>query len=316
MKDTLQSSGPILVTGATGFVGSALVRRLVSSGAAVHILARKTSSPWRIKDIPEIALHYGDLANADSVKTVVNKVQPRGIFHLGVSNLIGAVGADNETLIQTNIGGTAHLLDVASAVGFDFFVTVGSFLEYGFRDHPVREDERCEPGELYGVTKLFGTLYGSALARSKNQPIVSLRLFTPYGPRNEPKRLTHAVISQALADKPIALTSPTISRDFIFIDDVVELLLEASRKAKEYRGEVFNAGSGIRTPLGDVVSYILEHTGSQTEVRWGSYHSVSYDSDAWQADMTKTFAHFSWRPKHSLHAGLDRTIEHFEKYGC
>ena len=230
--------------------------------------------------------------------------------------MVSGRGAKNETIIQTNVGGTIALLDAASTVGFDFFVITGSFLEYGFKDHPIREDERCEPGELYGVTKLAGTLYGSALARARKQPIVTLRIFTPYGPQNDERRLTHLLISSALRGEPISLTRPTVSRDFIFAPDAVELILEASEKAGEYRGEIFNAGSGVRTPIGDAVSYILERTASKSEVKWGGFRSVSYDSDAWQADMTKTFSHFEWKPKHSLYEGLDTTIEHFKKYGC
>ncbi|HBV01195.1 MAG TPA: hypothetical protein DEF00_02235 [Candidatus Taylorbacteria bacterium] len=309
--------GPVLITGASGFVGSHVVRKLVSDGARVHALVRKTSNLWRIQDIlHDITLEYADLADSESIAQAITKVKPKGIFHLGVSNVVSGLGAKNETIIQTNALGTVALLDAASAASFDFFVMTGSFLEYGFKDHPVREDELCEPGELYGVSKLAGTLYGAALGRSQKKPIVALRLFTPYGPFNEPQRLTHQVIASALHVAPIALTSPTISRDFIFVDDAVELILEASQKAGEYRGEIFNAGSGVRTPIGDAVSYILEQTSSKSEVKWGSFRSVSYDSDTWQADMTKTFSHFSWRPKYSLHEGLDKTIEHFRKYGC
>jgi len=156
--------GPVLITGASGFVGSHVVRKLVSDGARVHALVRKTSNLWRIQDIlHDITLEYADLADSESIAQAITKVKPKGIFHLGVSNVVSGLGAKNETIIQTNALGTVALLDAASAASFDFFVMTGSFLEYGFKDHPVREDELCEPGELYGVSKLAGTLYGAAL---------------------------------------------------------------------------------------------------------------------------------------------------------
>ncbi|MBI2476207.1 MAG: NAD-dependent epimerase/dehydratase family protein [Candidatus Taylorbacteria bacterium] len=310
-------SGSILVTGATGFVGSHLARKLVMLGCDIHVLVRPTSNLWRLKDISsKITLHHGDLADKASVEKVVAEVKPKGIFHLGAAIVISGLGADSETMVAANVLGTVNLLDAASSYPYDFFVAMGSFLEYGFKDHPIAESEICQPGELYGITKLLGTLYGQALARREGKPIVTLRLFTPYGPWNEKERLTHKIIASALAGKEIALTRPTVSRDFVFIDDIVELILEAALAALKYRGEIFNLGSGVRTPIGDVVSYILKKTNSKSEVKWGTFRGVSYDSDWWQADMTKTFSCFSWRPKCPLHAGLDKTIEHFKKYAC
>lgn len=309
--------GPLLVTGASGFVGSHVVRALVSNGTRVHALVRKTSNLWRLASVQkDITLEYGDFADLDSIGDIITRVKPKGVFHLGVSNVVSGLGEKNETIIQTNVLGTAALLDRASAAGFDFFVSIGSFLEYGIKDHAIKETELCEPGELYGVTKLAGTLYGIALARAKKLPIVALRLFTPYGSCNDEKRLTHHVIASALCNVPIALTRPAVSRDFIFVDDAVTLMLEAAEKANKCGGEIFNAGSGVRTPIGDAVSYILQKTASKSEVKWDSFRDVSYDSDTWQADMAKTFAHFLWRPKHSLHEGLDKTIEHFKGHGC
>ncbi|MES2087653.1 MAG: NAD-dependent epimerase/dehydratase family protein [Patescibacteria group bacterium] len=309
-------SGPILVTGGTGFVGSHLVHALVERGFEVHVLARPASNFWRLEGIiSKISVHHGDLSDKASIEKIVKKIKPKGIFHLGVASVVSGVGADNGTIIATNVLGTINLFEATASLPYDFFVSMGSFLEYGFKDHPIAESEICQPGELYGVTKLAATLYGQALARAQNKPIVTLRLFTPYGPANEKERLTSKIIAQALAGKEIALTRPTVSRDFVFVSDVVELLLEAADKAEKYKGEIFNIGSGVRTSIGDVVSHILQKTQSKSEVKWGTFRSVSYDSDVWQADMTETFSHFSWRPKVSLHAGLDRTIEHFKKFG-
>ncbi|MEK7208056.1 MAG: NAD-dependent epimerase/dehydratase family protein [Patescibacteria group bacterium] len=316
MTPSVKETGPVLVTGASGFVGSHLARSLVLGGSEVHALVRKDSVLSRLQDIlPKLRLEYGDLSDKESIKRVVAAVKPRGIFHLGVSNVVSGVGAETETLIKTNVAGTAHLLDAAAGRGFDFFVHIGSFLEYGVKAHPVREDERCEPGELYGVSKLAGTLYAQALGRREKLPVIVFRLFTPYGPQNDPRRFVATVISKALKNEPIALTSPRVSRDFIFVEDAVELFLEGAGKAGALSGEIFNAGTGVRTTLEEAVLSILKKTASQSEVKWGSFREVSYDSNDWQADMGKTFSHVSWRPKHSLKEGLDRAIAYFKAHG-
>ena len=128
---TTLPQGPVLVTGGSGFVGSHVVTRLAMLGVPVHALVRKTSDLWRLQGVlPKITLEYGDLTDQDSIKNVIAKVKPSGIFHLGVSNVVSGVGADSETIIRTNVSGTVQLLDVASSAGFDFFVMTGRFLVY------------------------------------------------------------------------------------------------------------------------------------------------------------------------------------------
>jgi nucleoside-diphosphate-sugar epimerase len=121
----------------------------------------------------------------------------------------------------------------------------------------------------------------------------------------------HETIARALRNEPLSLTSPRVTRDFIFIDDVVALFEEAMEKASASRGEIFNCGTGIATSLQEVASLVLAATNSRSDVRWGAHMNVSYDSDRWVADMTKTFAHFRWRPTHTMQDGIAKTVEWF-----
>lgn len=309
-------TGPILVTGASGFVGSHVVKALVNLGLEVHVLVRKTSNLSRLKEVEgKFKIHFGDLTDKVSVEKVAAEVNPKGIFHLGVASIVSGVGAGSETMIATNLVGTINLIDSTKSLNYDFFVMTGSFLEYGFKANPIKENDLCEPAEIYGITKLAGTLYGQSTARINKKPIVIFRLFTPYGPENEPARLTHKIISNSLKGADISLTSPKISRDFIYIDDVVELLLQGASKASDCSGEIFNAGSGVKTTLDEVVNVIIEKIKSKSLIKWGDFRAVSYDSDSWQSNMDKTFKYFSWRPKVNLHDGLEKTIQYYKQFG-
>lgn len=305
----MPSDTRVLITGGAGFIGSHLARALVRDGREVHLFLREHSDTRRIKDIvPSLNIHTVDLTREKEVQTAVEKVRPSGIFHLAVSTIASGVTASADELIQTNIAGTVHLVRALQKMEYDYLVTAGSFLEYGIKHESAKESDICEPPELYAVTKLAATLFCRATAREYKKPIVMLRLFTPYGPNIQEERLIAKIILNALRGEDIKLTRPKIARDYVYVDDIVACFLEAARHAQEFGGEIFNVGSGTPTSIAELVKYIVEKTGSQSGIRWHAFPSVSYDSDLWCADMSKTFSNFSWRPRVSLEQGLDKTI--------
>ena len=300
----------VLITGAGGFIGSHLTQRLIKGGAEVHIILRKKSDTWRIKNLlPRLNVYRGDLADAEFLKKTAKKINPQGIFHLATSTIMSGVRASNEEIIRTNIMGSANLIDALESVNYEYFINTGSFSECGLKNRPIKESDVCEPAELYSITKLAQTLYGQAVARTKDKPILTFRIFTPYGPAVQEGRLIYNMIYRALHDQGINLTEPSTVRDFIYVDDIIELYLEAAGKAGDLKGEIFNAGSGVKTSFGDLADKILKITGSKSKVNWGAFPPVHYDSDKWQADMTKTFSRFDWRPKYDLDRGLAKTID-------
>lgn len=299
----------ILVTGGAGFIGARLVRQLVAGGHTVALITRANTDLSRIRDLlPRVRHVTGDLADRAAVRELVRVMRPAGVFHLAASVVMSGQLAPTHEVINTNFLGTVNLLDAAAEAGCGFFVQAGSSFEYGIVTHPLAEDDHCRPVELYGVTKLAATRYGQALALVKELPVLTLRLFTPYGPGIQQGRLVERVVSAALAGAPLALTDPRVTRDFIFVDDVVAAFVEAARLAPSHRGEVFNVGSGTAATLAQLVALVQSQTGSQSEVRWHTAASPPYDRGYWCADMRKTFAAFSWRPRTDLAAGMAEFI--------
>jgi nucleoside-diphosphate-sugar epimerase len=302
-------AGRALVTGATGFVGSHIARRLVHEGLEVHVLRRASSDFWRMQDIlPDVRTHVADLRDPPSLEAAVRASRPDYVFHLAASTVVAGATDAARDLIAINLLGTVHLIDACEAVGYRGMVTTGDSFEYTPSMERLSEDARCQPTNLHGITKLAATLQASAVARTRGKPIVTLRLFSTYGPADQPRRLVPRVIAGALAGTSLPLSRRDIARDWVYVDDLVELYLEAAARAHELSGEIFNAGSGVLGSIEDVVARVLLLTGSRAVPLWGTFEAPDHDRFPWVADPAHTFSRLAWRPRTPLDEGLARTI--------
>jgi len=309
----IQNKEKILVTGATGFVGSHLAHRLVAEGHDVHVLIREHSDMWRIKNIVDkITVHEGELSNKNSIASIIDTIKPEGVFHMAALTITSGMSEGALEMVNVNLLGTINLIDALSQIEYKFFINAGSFIEYRGENRPVTETDLCEPKEVYSITKLGATLYAKATGVIKNKPIITFRLFTPYGPLIQSGKLIEQIILNPIKGKLIKLTRPAIARDFIFIDDLIDLFVEAAGKAHTYKGEIFNAGSGVKTTIKELSDYVFSITDSASEVVWNESAATAYDLDSWQADMTKTFSSFDWRPQYTLAQGVTKMIDFYK----
>lgn len=215
----------VLVTGATGFVGACLTRRLVDAGHEVHLCTRAESDRWRIADLlGDVREHEVNLRDRPSVEKAVRSIEPKIICHLAT---YGGFASQREStaIYEVNLLGTVNLLRACEQTGFDLFINTGSSSEYGIKSQPMRESDLLEPIGDYGVSKAAASLFCSAEARETCLPIVTLRLFSPFGPWDDPKRLIPFVIKSFLRGEVPKLSTPASVRDYIFIDDVVDSYL-------------------------------------------------------------------------------------------
>lgn len=307
-------AGKVFITGATGFIGSHMARRLVREGYEVHALTRSNSDTARIRDVESsIVKHIGNLTDREGIFKILREIEPSHIIHFAVSTAMSGMTAPADEVVRTNLEGMVNLVDAAKEINIDSFINTGTFLEYGSANRPSKEEEsQGIPPEIYSITKLASTHYGQVVAQKEGKPIVTIRLFTPYGPHITKGRLVYNVIASALKNEPIRMTGPKITRDFIYVEDLMDLYLEAMQKARQFPGEIFNAGSGKATTFEDLVKMIVKITDSKSGVEWGALPSVVYDNNLWQADMEKTFSHFSWRPQNTLEDGLKKTSDWFK----
>lgn len=292
-----------LITGATGFIGSCLLRRLVRDGEHVHIIIRKEASPWRIKDLlPKVTRHISDLSDTEELRNIFETVRPRVIYHLAA---YGAYSYQNDAdrIMSTNILGTWNMLKAASAVGYDLFVNTGSSSEYGFKKFPMKETDILEPVSYYAVAKSSQTLLCSHVAREEKMPIVTLRPFSVYGPYEEPSRFMPTLMKALYFAEKMELVSPEISRDLIYVEDMVDAYLLTDR-LKKYPGEVFNIGTGRQYSIKEVVETAVKVTGRITDFRWGEMKPRVWDTANWVADISKAEKLLNWHPAVKLEKGL------------
>ncbi len=303
----------VIVTGATGFVGANLARRLLHTGHEVHLLVRPGSERWRIEDIrADVRLHELHLENASTVAPVVKRIRPEWVFHLAAHGAYSSQ-TDWQQMVQTNLCGTANLVSACLPTGFEALVNTGTSSEYGLKAHAPLESEVLEPNSHYAVTKAAATLYCQHAAKSHRVHLPTLRLYSVYGPYEDPQRLLPTLILAGLQGQLPPLVNPKIARDFVYVDDVVEAyLLAATVQAHEF-GPVYNIGTGVQTKLREVVKLARRVLNVPAKPAWGTMPNRKWDTDSWICDNRKAQAALGWRPRHDLEAGFRKMVAWFQQ---
>ena len=301
----------VVVTGAAGFIGSHLSESLLADGHEVTgIDAFVDYYPRELKEqnlrtsrqSSRFTFAEGLLQQVELGPLLEGAAQ---VYHLAAQAGVRASwGSEFAVYTEHNVLGTQRLLEAAVAAGVPRLVYASSSSVYGNAPGlPLREDSLCRPVSPYGVTKLAAEHLGLLYASELGLPVVSLRYFTVYGPRQRPDMAFHRFLKACREDGPIALYGDgSQTRDFTFIDDIVRATRAAADQGRP--GCVYNVGGGERVILRDVLRLIEDVSGRRLKVR--QEHAQKGDMRDTFADTSAASRDLAFRSTVALHEGLAR----------
>ncbi len=303
----LQLQGPILVLGASGFIGANLFRVLLRHRPDVFGTS-STASAWRLEGVPAENIVPGDLLIEQSVTSLLDKVRPRTVFNCLA---FGAYSfqTDSSLIYRTNVDLTARLVEELQRRGVHRYVHAGSSSEYGDDASGPSEDAALHPNSHYSVSK--GAAAGLLYFAGKKQgfPGVNLRLYSIYGPYEDSSRLVPVAVLNGLAGRPSQFVDPEISRDYVYVDDACEAFVDAALNLPEARyGESYNVGSGVETTIGKFAQ-VCQDMFAMAGAPEFTMAARGWDVAHWYANSTKAQADLGWRTRTPLREGMVRMVE-------
>jgi nucleoside-diphosphate-sugar epimerase len=303
-----------LVTGAAGFIGSSLAEKLIDQGH--QVLGVDCFTDYYPRNIKEqnlenllnknnFAFQEKDLCVVD-LRELLSEIEV--VFHQAAqAGVRTSWGSNFEVYLRNNIEATQKLLEACKEKPLKKLIFASSSSVYGDnQDVPMREESYPRPISPYGVTKSASEELGYLYFKSYGVPVISLRYFTVYGPRQRPDMAFHKFIKALLTGEEIAVFGDgKQTRDFTYISDIVDANISAMES--NFAGTVFNIGGGSRISLIEAIRLLEEITGKKANLKYSRKSRGDMKDTA--ADISQAQKHLNYKPKFSLKEGLKNEVE-------
>lgn len=298
-----------LITGAAGFLGSALANRLAREGHQVRGLDDLSAGDPRALS-PDVLFTRGDINDRPKLWTLLQEVDC--VYHLAARVIVAESVLYPREYSAVNVGGTVTLMEAMRDVGVRRVVFISSGAVYGDRgEQPLKEDSPPDPHSPYAVSKLSAEYYVRTIGNLWAIETVSLRVFNAYGPgQNLPPSHAPVIpnfIRQAVGGGTLVVHSDgNQTRDYVYVEDVVNAMVAAAT-ARNINRQVINVGSGQETSVRELTRLVLEATNSSAEVIYNPRTDPGVSR--MRADLSLAKDVLSYRPRVSLEEGVRLTLE-------
>jgi nucleoside-diphosphate-sugar epimerase len=290
----------VLVTGATGFLGSHLCRRLGSQGAEVYGVSRRSQAQEG-----DIQWLQGEMSDMPTARRILMETKPDVIFHLsGLASGLCDLKFVLPTLHSLFLS-TVNVLTVAAEMGPVRVILAGSLTE------PTPDADEPTPGSPYAAAKWASSAYGRMFSTIYDLPVVILRIFMTYGPGQDARKLIPHVILSLLRNKSPELSNGRWEADWVYIDDVIDGLVAAAR-SPNVTGRTIDLGCGRLVSVRAIIEQLVELTGARVAPAFGALPDRPLEQVR-VADVERTERMLGWKAMVSLNEGLRRTVDAYRR---
>jgi polyisoprenyl-phosphate glycosyltransferase len=309
IDEVRQLSGPILIVGASGFIGGNLFHGINQIRNDVYACSRNPKKSWRLTDVLNAQLVNSDIIDYELLQRTIKRIKPQTIFNLSAYGAYSRQ-TDLEKIHLTNYIGTLNLIRAVSEFGCTAFVQAGTSSEYGTNCSGPKELSELKPNSDYAVSKVGASYLIKYYGKNHNFPCVNVRMFSVYGPWEERDRLIPSIISHGLQGQYPPLVNKDISRDFVYIDDCTNALIKTALKAcRNNPGISINIATGIKTTIEDVANLSRKLFNIKDGPCFGNMPNRIWDLNEWYGDAESAKKILGWESVTSFEKGLKLSIE-------
>jgi dTDP-glucose 4,6-dehydratase len=309
----------VLVTGGAGFISSNLIRHLLAHTPYEVVSIDALTYAGNLENLADVLSHerlsfvHGDIRDADLVRDLVSEVDVI-VNAAAESHVEKSIEEGASEFVTTNVEGTQILLDAIRETPVERFLLVSSSEVYGTAEYaPMDEEHPMNPRSPYAATKAGGERLAYSYWVTYGLPIVVVRPFNNYGPRQHPEKVVPRFVTQALTGEPLTVHGDGhASRDWLYVDDdaeAIEVLIEAP--LGDIAGEVVNVATGVDISVQDIAHLVLDAVGSDAGVVHTEERPGQVDRHIGSTDKLERLT--GWRPRTTFEEGLERTVDWYRE---
>ena len=304
----------VLVTGGAGFISSAFVRHLLAATPYEVVSLDALTYAGNLENLADVMAHerlsfvHGDIRDKDLVRQLVAEVDVI-VNAAAESHVEKSIEHGASEFVTTNVEGTQILLDAIRETPVERFILISSSEVYGTAEYaPMDEEHPLNPRSPYAATKAGADRLTYSYYVTYGLPIVIVRPFNNYGPRQHPEKVIPRFITQALSDEPLTIHGDGhASRDWLYVDDDAEAIEAIIQADESVVGEVINVATGVDVSVCDIADKVLELLGKPADMRTHVRERLG-QVDRHIGSTEKAERLLGWRARTSFEDGLERTI--------